>query len=162
MNDISTRRRGRRWSRLVAAPVGVVALVGLAACGTSTDTTAAASDAGTSTGAPAAQGSGGEPSDSAMAAYTNCLSENGVTLPERPTRGGGAPDGSGGTPPSGAPAAPEDGGRDGGPGGGPGGPGGTPGEAPEGVGADTWAAAQEACAALAPAPPDAAGTSSGT
>jgi hypothetical protein len=151
MIDISTRRRGRRVSRLLAAPVGVVALVGLAACGTSTDTgTSAASSAPS-----AAQGVGG-PSDSAMAAYTSCLAENGVTLPERPARGSGAQ--QGGTPPSGAPAAPGEGGQ----GGGPGGTGRTPGEAPEGVDADTWAAAQQACADLAPAPPDGAGPSSAT
>jgi hypothetical protein len=91
-----------------------------------------------------------------MAAYTSCLAENGVTLPERPARGSGAQ--QGGTPPSGAPAAPGEGGQ----GGGPGGTGRTPGEAPEGVDADTWAAAQQACADLAPAPPDGAGPSSAT
>ena len=37
-----------------------------------------------------------------------------------------------------------------------------PGEAPEGVDADTWAAAQEACADLAPTPPDGTAASSGT
>jgi hypothetical protein len=161
MIDIRTPRRARRWSRLVAAPVGVVALVGLAAGGTSTDTgTSAASSGGTPTSAPsAAQGAAGGPSDSAMAAYTSCLAENGVTLPERPARGSGAQ--QGGTPPSGAPTA-----GDGGPGGGPGGPGagGGPGTAPEGVDADTWAAAQQACADLAPTPPDGGGpaASSGT
>jgi hypothetical protein len=55
-------------------------------------------------------------------------------------------------------AAPEEGGKAGGPGG----AGRTPGEAPEGVDADTWAAAQQACADLAPAPPDGAGPSSAT
>ena len=55
MIDISTRRRGRRVSHLLGAPVGVVALVGLAACGTSTDTgTSAASSGAAPTSAPSA------------------------------------------------------------------------------------------------------------
>ena len=146
MIDISTRRRGRRSLRLIAAPVGLVALVGLAACGTGTDSsTGAATGESAPSAAPAAAGG---PSDSAMAAYTSCLAENGVTLPERPARGSG-------TPPSGAPAAPGDGGTRGG-------PGGRPGEAPEGVDADTWAAAQQVCADVAPAPPDGGGPAAGT
>ena len=141
MIDISTRRRGRRALRLIAAPVGLVALVGLAACGTGTDASTSAPSAAEGSAAPAAAGG---PSDSAMAAYTSCLAENGVTLPERPDRGSGAP-------PSGAPAASGDGGTRGGPGGG------APGQAPEGVDADTWAAAQQACADVAPTPPDRGG-----
>ena len=38
---IRTDRRGRRWSRVVAVPLGAVALVGRAACGTGTDASAA-------------------------------------------------------------------------------------------------------------------------
>jgi hypothetical protein len=123
MIDISTRRRGRRALRLIAAPVGLVALVGLAACGTGTDSsTGAATGESAPSAAPAAAGG---PSDSAMAAYTSCLAENGVTLPARPARGGSG--------------------------------GGAPGQAPEGVDADTWTAAQQACADVAPTPPDGGG-----
>ena len=75
-----------------------------------------------------------------MAAYTSCMAENGVTMPE-PGDGGGAPPPDGGTPPTGEPPT---GGQDG-PGGG--------GQAPEGVDEATWEAAQQACADLAPAPP---------
>ena len=81
--------------------------------------------------------------DSDLADYRSCLEDNGVTMPEPPAGGAGAPR-QGGTPPSGAPAA----------GGGQGGPGGSPGQAPPGVDATTWAAAQKACADLAPTPPD--------
>jgi hypothetical protein len=78
--------------------------------------------------------------DTDMADYRSCLEENGVTMPEPPGGGGGVPP-QGGTPPSGAPAAG-------------GGPGGVARQAPPGVDGDTWAAAQEACADLAPTPPD--------
>ena len=66
-------------------------------------------------------------SDTQMDAFASCLAENGVTLPE-PSGGpqGGAP-GAGGTPP-----------------------------APEGVDADTWAAALEACGDVMPTPPEGA------
>jgi hypothetical protein len=50
MIDIRTGRRNGRWTRLVAAPVGVVALVGLVACGTSTGS-AASTSTGTSASA---------------------------------------------------------------------------------------------------------------
>ena len=124
-----SRIRTVRWSRWVAAPLGAVALVGLAACGTGTEASAA--------GGSAAQA---RPSDAAMEAYASCLQQNGVTLPERPDGDGGPPDGDAGTPPPGAPRA-----------GGRGGP--DPAQAPPGVDAATWSAAQEACADLAPAPP---------
>ena len=81
--------------------------------------------------------------DTDLADYRSCLEDNGVTMPEPPAGGAGAPR-QGGTPPSGAPAA----------GSGQGGPGGTPVQAPPGVDATTWAAAQKACADLAPTPPD--------
>jgi hypothetical protein len=163
MVDIRTDRRVRRWRRLVAAPVGVAALVSLAACGTGTSAdTSAASSGSTPTSAasdaPATvENSTGGPSDSTMAAYRSCLAENGVTLPEpaaAPRSGGGrSPQGAANaTPPSGAPAVPG--------GGGPGGPGGgMAGQAPPGVDAATWAAAEKACADLAPAPPGGAAPS---
>jgi hypothetical protein len=151
MFDIRTDRRGRRWSRLVAAPLGVVALVTLAACGTSTGTSAASTASAptsASTGTASTQAAGDLTDE--MAAFRSCLEENGVTLPERPSGGGGTPPqgGSGdtppqgGTPPSGAPAAAGGGNGQG-----------TPGQAPPGVDAATWATAQEACADLAPTPP---------
>ncbi len=145
MIDTRIGPRGR-WIRLVVAPVGALALVGLAACGTGTSTTSAATSS-----SAAAQPSTADDSDDAddatrdsdLADYRSCLEDNGVTMPEPPSGGAGAPR-QGGTPPSGAPAA----------GGGQGGPGGTPGQAPPGVDATTWAAAQKACADLAPTPPD--------
>lgn len=139
MTDIRTTLR-HRWIRVIAAPVGVVALVGLAACGTSTDTTSTAAASSAAAAQPsAADGDDTDADDTDMADYRSCLEENGVTMPEPPAGGGGVPP-QGGTPPSGAPAA--------------GGPGGAARQAPPGVDGDTWAAAQEACADLAPTPPD--------
>jgi hypothetical protein len=145
MIDTRIGPRGR-WIRLVVAPVGALALVGLAACGTGTDTST--TSAGTSSSAAAQpsiadDGDDADDADSDLADYRSCLEDNGVTMPEPPSGAAGAPR-QGGTPPSGAPAA----------GGGQGGPGGTPGQAPPGVDATTWAAAQKACADLAPTPPD--------
>ncbi|MBL8924699.1 MAG: hypothetical protein JNM77_00465 [Pseudonocardia sp.] len=155
---IDTRIGGRgRWIRLVAAPVGALALVGLAACGTATGTST--TSAATSSSAAAEPSTAdGDDADSDLADYRSCLEDNGVTMPAPPSGGVGAPR-QGGTPPSGAPAA---GGEQGGtpPSGAPaaggeqGGPGGKPGQAPPGVDATTWAAAQKACADLAPTPPD--------
>jgi hypothetical protein len=151
MIDTRIGPRGR-WIRLVVAPVGALALVGLAACGTGTTTSSAATSSSaaaqpsTADDADNADDSDDADSDDAnsdMADYRSCLADNGVTMPEPPADGGGAPR-QGGTPPSAAPAG----------GGGQGGPGGTPGQAPPGVDATTWAAAQKACADLAPTPPD--------
>lgn len=144
MIDMPTDRPRRRRTRLVAAPLGVAAVIALAACGSGTESSAAPS------GAPASSADA-QPADSQMAAFRTCLENNGVTLPERPSGGaGGAPPdgGTGGTPPSGAPTPPADGqggSRAGGPG---------SGQAPPGVDATTWAAAQKACASLAPTPPN--------
>jgi hypothetical protein len=87
-----------------------------------------------------------------MAAFAQCVQDNnGVTVPERPARGEGGPP-QNGTTPSGAPAA----------------RGGSvsaeaaPGQAPPGVDADTWAAAQKACADVAPTPPGAGDASTGS
>jgi hypothetical protein len=145
MTDIRTLRRDR-WTRVIAAPVGVVALVGLAACGTSTDTGATSTGTASSVAAePSATDDGDDTDDTDLAAYRSCMEENGVTMPERPAGGAGArPEGGrppqGGAPLSGAPAA---GGAQGG-----------AGQAPPGVDSVAWAAAQEACADLAPTPPD--------
>ena len=145
MIDTRIGPRGR-WIRLVVAPVGALALVGLAACGTDTSTTSAATSSSAAAQPSTADDSAdadADDADSDLADYRSCLEDNGVTMPEPPAGGAGAPR-QGGTPPSGAPAA----------GGGQGGPGGSPGQAPPGVDATTWAAAQKACADLAPTPPD--------
>ena len=145
MIDTRIGPRGR-WIRLVVAPVGALALVGLAACGTGTTTTSAATSSSAAAQPSTADDSAADDADDAdsdLADYRSCLEDNGVTLPEPPADSGAAPR-QGGTPPSGAPAA----------GGGQGGPGGSPGQAPPGVDATTWAAAQKACADLAPTPPD--------
>ena len=142
MIDNRTWRRTLPWAHVLGAPVAVVALLGLAACGTSTDTgTSTAASASTA----AADDTAGEDdaADADPAAYQSCLEENGVSMPAPPA---GAQVGSppkGGTPPSGAPAAA-----------GQGGPGGAPDQAPPGVDDDTWEAAQEACSDLAPTPPE--------
>ena len=150
MIDIRTRLR-RRWIRLVVAPVGVVALVGLAACGTSTEHDVDSS--GVERGA--AQPSTADDADGrrrrgrhgrrrhGMADYRSCLEENGVTMPEPPAGGGRGPA-------AGRHAAL---GRTGG-----GRRAGRPRRAParrlRASTPHTWAAAQEACADLAPTPPD--------
>ena len=143
---IRTDQRGHRFRRLLAAPVGAVALVGLAACGSST-TASAASTGSAPTTAAAGADSTAEPagdSNSAMSAYRSCLEENGVTLPSRGNR---PPGGEDGTPPSGAPGAPGEGGGQGRQGGG------GMRQAPPGVDEATWTKAQEACADLRPARP---------
>ena len=121
-------RRPRWWLAAGLAAAGIVLLAG---CGSA----ASASSSG-STGEAGTAGS----SDTQMDAFSSCLAENGVTLPERSggPQGGRPPggDADGGAPPQGA--APGDGG--------------TP-PAPEGVDADTWAAAMQACGDVMPTPP---------
>ena len=126
-------RRPRWW---LAAGLAATGLVLLAGCGN------AASASSTGSASTTANGGTVASSDTQMDAFAGCLAENGVTLPERsggpqggrPPAGGG---GDGGAPPQGA--APGDGG--------------TP-PAPEGVDADTWAAALKACGDKMPTPPD--------
>jgi hypothetical protein len=150
MIDIRTGRRNGRWTRPVAAPVGVVALVVLAACGTSTGSAASTSSGTPASAEPSAadsvSGDTDDSRDSDLADYRSCLQGNGVTLPEPPSGAGqgGAPP-LGRTPPSGAPA--------------PNGRSGGPDQAPPGVDAQTWASAQEACADLRPTPPSGAAPS---
>jgi hypothetical protein len=115
------------------AAAGVVLLAGCGSVGSAASGTTGASTAGEE-GTVAS-------SDTQMDAFASCLGENGVTLPEPsggpqggPPAGGGA---DGGAPPEGA--AP--------------GAGATP-PAPEGVDADTCAAALQACADTMPTPPD--------
>ena len=144
MIDNRTWWRNRASVRLFGAPVAVVALLGLAACGTSTDNGASAAAASASAEPPA--DGVASPDGTELAAYQSCLEENGVSMPERPAGGAaperGAPPRGGVAPQGGTPAS--------------GGPGGSPDQAPPGVDADTWAAAQEACSDLAPTPPDGA------
>jgi hypothetical protein len=131
----------------------VIGVLGLAACSqpaAAPSTRATTSDtASTSTADPAAGDPAGTPD---REAFRSCLAENGITLPERgadgdrPAPPDGAGPGAGGTPPSGAPAAPADGTAP------QAGDRGTP-PAPDGVDADTWAAAQQACTDLVPTPP---------
>jgi hypothetical protein len=126
-----------RNRRLAAGVLSVVAVAALAACGSSDDSSGDTSTTGTANNQQ--PGGGG---NSAMTAYIQCLSENGVTI-TMPSGGPGG--GNGGTPPSGAPA----GGNEGAPGGG---NGGTPGgggreiSKPDGVDDATWTKATEACA----------------
>lgn len=134
------RRPGRRAWQLLA-PTLAIALLAVAGCSSGAAATGGASGSG--------GGSGGGTQDAARQAYTQCLSENGVTMPSPPSGGAGgagADDPAGQTPPSGAPPA-------GTGGAGPGGPGGA-GQAPPGVDAETWQAARQACASFAPSPPD--------
>ncbi|MFN8167890.1 MAG: hypothetical protein U0S36_03805 [Candidatus Nanopelagicales bacterium] len=123
--------RDRRGAALAAT--AAAALLLLTACGSSSSS----STAGTGTGADG------------FAAYAQCLSDNGVTLPSGGPGGAGGP--GGGTPPSGMPTDMPSGAA---PGGGPDGQQGQPGDGtqrvPEGVDASSFATAQEACASLRP------------
>jgi len=152
-----------RNRRLAAGLLAGVAVATLAACGSTDDSSGASTTpANGSNGDNGGPGGGG----GAMAAYFQCLQENGVTMSG--PGGGAAPSGApGGAMPSGAP-----GGGNGGPGsngtppsGGPGGGNGGPGGArtiskPDGVSDEVWTKAQTACASLAPsAAPAATATS---
>jgi hypothetical protein len=150
MTQVRTNGRAARWIGLPLAAVGTVVLV--AACG---DTSTASS---TGSGATAATGSTATaPAAGTTDALATCLAQNGVTLPE-----GGGP-GAGGAPPSGSNTPPSDGTQGGPQGGGGQAGGGQAGgatgadQAPPGVDASTWAAAQKACASLAPTPPSGSG-----
>lgn len=123
---MSKRHRPRRAALGVVA-TGVVLVVVAAACGGSS-AKAAAPTSTTVTGR------------AGFAAYRTCLSQHGVTLPQRTPGSGGPPStGDGGAPASG-------GGGFGG-----GGFGGTPRSLPPGVTAAEFAAAQKACASKLPA-----------
>lgn len=131
----------RRTAQFTAAVAG--ALLVLSACGGSSSTsdastTAAAAPAASSSTATAA--GGGD-----MAAYRQCLSENGVTLPDFAGGPNGGPSGF----PSGIPTDRPSGMPTGAPpSGGPGG--GFAGGLPDGVDQETFDTATEACASLAP------------
>lgn len=121
-------------ARWIGPSLAIAGVITLTACGGGTT---AAPTAGTS----ASGSTGTASSPAANDAFTNCLAQNGVTLPERP-EGSGGPDGGmtppTGTPPTGAPPAGAGRGAQ---------------QAPPGVDATTWEAAQKACASLAPTPP---------
>ena len=116
----------------IAAGACLVAAGALAACGSS------ASGSGSSADAQGANG---------FAAYRQCLSEHGVTLPSGGP--GGGQQGQPGEQPSGLPSDRPSGPPSGMPSGGPGG-GGPGGVLPSGVDASAFASANEACASLRP------------
>lgn len=119
-------RPGRpvRW---VVAGAAALSLLGVAACGTG-----GAAPSG-STGGAAGHGARRQQ----MQAYSQCLSQHGVTLPKR---GAGTPPGGAAAPASGA-AAPAGAHphRD-------------PSQPPPGVDPQAWSSARAACASVAPAP----------
>jgi hypothetical protein len=108
-------------------------LVLLAGCGSAASASSTTGTSASTTG----DGATVESSDPQMEAFASCLAENGVTLPEPSGGRQGGPPADGGAPPDGA--APGAGG---------------PPPAPEGVDADTWAAALQACGDMLPTPPD--------
>jgi hypothetical protein len=126
--SLAETRRSRWWPAVGLAAAGLVVLAGCSS-------TASASG---STGESSSTTGGGTvaSSDTQMDAFASCLAENGVTLPERSGGPQGGPPADGSAPPEGgAPGAD-----------------GTP-PAPEGVDADTWAAALQACGDVMPTPP---------
>lgn len=137
-----------RLGRWLAAPLAATGLIVLVACGGS----AAGAESATSTsGSTNSTAGGGAAANADMEKFRSCLAENGVTLPE--------PGADGSTPPSGAPGpdgAKPDGARPEGASPAGGAPGATP-PAPQGVDADAWAKATQACADLAPTPPGGGG-----
>lgn len=144
-----------RLARWVGAPIAVAAVMTLAACGSG-----AASTSGTTTSGSVSSGStASTASNPATDAFAACMSKNGVTMPAQGEGGQQGGPGGGGTPPTGTP--PAGGGQGATPPTGAAQPGGagSPGQAPAGVDATTWAAAQQACASLAPTPPGGAKTS---
>ncbi|HEX4250642.1 MAG TPA: hypothetical protein VH008_22445 [Pseudonocardia sp.] len=124
MSQLTTRRL--RWA--AAAPLAALTLFSVAACGSST----ASSAAGTHSG---------HPRSAAMQAYTQCLSSHGVTLPAR-THGAAPADGTAPADPAttgaGAPAQQGAGRHH------------DMATPPPGVSQASWDAARSACASLAP------------
>ena len=114
-------RHPRRWPAAGLATAGLIVLAGC-------DTTASTS----STGGASTNGGTVTSSDPQMEAFAACMAENGVTLPKRPGGPQGDPPPGGGV-------------RLRGPAEGDGRP-----PAPEGVDADKWAAALEACRDVMP------------
>ena len=96
MIDTRIGPRGR-WIRLVVAPVGALALVGLAACGTGTDTSTTSAGTSSSAAAQPSTADDGDDADDAddvdsdLADYRSCLEDNGVTMPEPPSGAAGGP-----------------------------------------------------------------------
>ena len=131
-------------ARLALSTSGIaLALLALAGCGgssTASDSTSAAAGAASGAAAPSgATASNGRPD---FTAYRDCMSKNGVTLPDF-GQGGQRPSGAPSAFPSGAPAgAPGAGGP------GAGGPGGFP--LPAGGDQATFDKAQQACASVRP------------
>ena len=137
----------RRTSLLTAAIAGSLLL--LSACGGSSSSstasdTAAAEPTTSSSGAAVAGGGGAD-----LTAYRQCMSDNGVTLPDFAIGANGGPGDFPSGMPSGMPTDRPSGMPTGAPpSGGPGG--GFAGALPDGVDQETFDAAQAACASLAP------------
>jgi hypothetical protein len=132
MSVIQTGRRGL-W---LAAPLAAAGVVLMAACSGPAASTASGTQSSTSADASGAAAPGGD-----MQAFTSCLTENGVTLPNA----GKGPRPSGGAHPSGAPHAPGTP-----PAGASRAAGATP-PAPQGVDPAAWNTAMQKCGDLAPA-----------
>jgi hypothetical protein len=121
--------------RAAAGVIAAAFVSGVVAC------SSAAAPADQSNPSPTAQSSA-SPTESAgnHAAFTQCMTDNGVPAPPEGRHAGGPP--RDGAPPEGAPpqGAPQHDGSA------------TP-PAPPGVDQDTWDKAMQACSSLAPAPP---------
>jgi hypothetical protein len=83
-----------------ASPLSAVALVGatvaLAACGGGGSSSSAGAAASTGTGTATTPGAPGGTQTAALQKFTQCLKDNGVTLPQRGAGGGAGPGGYGG------------------------------------------------------------------
>ncbi|GIG01841.1 hypothetical protein [Catellatospora citrea] len=125
-----------RQTRAALTAAVAIAVLGLAAaCGSADD--------------PAADQAGSGNPANGFAAYAACLKEQGITLPEGFGQGQGRPSGMPTARPSGFPSGRPTARPSGQPGGGFGGPGGGM-RAPEGVDAEKWQQAQQACASVRP------------
>ncbi len=136
----------RRTASFTAAIAGALLL--LSACGGSSSSADSSTDAAAAAPTAAASGAaaGGD-----FAEYRQCMSDNGVTLPDFAGGGNGGPSGFPSVMPSGMPTDFPSGMPTGAPpSGGPGGGGFPGGGLPEGVDQQTYDAAQTACASLAP------------
>ena len=85
--DQVARHRLRKW-RLAVVPMALLAPLGLVACGggdASANPTTTTASGSTQNGSTQNNTSDGRPNREAMQKYTACLSEHGVTLPDRAT-----------------------------------------------------------------------------
>jgi len=104
--DQVARHRLRKW-RLAVVPMALLAPLGLVACGggdASANPTTTTASGSTQNGSTQNNTSDGRPNREAMQKYTACLSEHGVTLPDR----GEAPEAPSGQAPADGQAPPTD------------------------------------------------------